>query len=205
VHIIGCWKLVHSPEPCIFNPPGLWRGYSTEKPPSSLPSRHVDLVGRSFPRPRYLASHNLHRWDATLALLSRQGPIIDQSYLDFLVRWEKQDEWSFFDLTGCPRDLLVHLFQLAELAKQSEIAASMKWLSFDMTPVLETEQKIVQWKNDIVNTEDEGEHELSDTEAERNSTNNKIVTTVLRHGDTHCSYILSASSNVLVSRNVLAL
>lgn len=77
---------------------------------------------------------------------------MDQSYKEFLVRWEKQDEWSFFDLTGCPRDLFVHLFHLAELAMQSEIALSMEWLSFNIAPVMDIEQGLIQWKN---------EHELS--------------------------------------------
>ncbi|KAL2818166.1 fungal-specific transcription factor domain-containing protein [Aspergillus cavernicola] len=87
-------------------------------------------------------------WDATLALISRQSPIIDQAYLDYLVRWEKQNEWSFFDLTGCPRDLLVHLVQLAELAKQSEIASTMKWLNFNMAPVTQIEHELIRWDND---------------------------------------------------------
>ncbi|KAE8373874.1 fungal-specific transcription factor domain-containing protein [Aspergillus bertholletiae] len=84
-------------------------------------------------------------WDATLALISRQSPIIDQSYLDFLVQWEQQDEWSFFDLTGCPRHLLVHLAQLAELANQSEIASAMQWLSFNMAPVTQIEHDLNHW------------------------------------------------------------
>lgn len=89
------------------------------------------------------------RWDAALALISRQSPIIDKAYLDFLVRWEKQDEWSFFDLTGCPRDLLVKLFQLADLAKQSETALAMKWLTFNLAPIKQIEHELIQWKNDV--------------------------------------------------------
>lgn len=65
------------------------------------------------------------------------------------MRWEKEDEWSFFDLTGCPRDLFVHLYNLAELAQQCEIALSMKWLTFNLAPVIEAEQKIEQWQNSL--------------------------------------------------------
>ncbi|KAI9927546.1 hypothetical protein MW887_003164 [Aspergillus wentii] len=89
-------------------------------------------------------------WDATLALVSRQGPIIDQAYLKFLVKWEEQDEWSFFDLTGCPGELLVHLFHLAELAKQKEMSCTMEWLTFNMTPIIAIEQKIMNWTNNHV-------------------------------------------------------
>lgn len=104
------------------------------------------------------------RWDATLALISRQSPLIDRAYLDFLIRWETQDEWSFFDLTGCPRDTLVYLVQLAELAKQSEIAANMKWLTFNMAPVTQIENELIQWHND---TEDSlGSDESFSTEEE---------------------------------------
>lgn len=85
---------------------------------------------------------------------------MSQRYLEFLVRWEKEDEWSFFDLTGCPRGLLVHLYELADLAKQREIASSMKWLSFDMTPVVEAEREIKAWMNDSMPLSDaDDDHE----------------------------------------------
>lgn len=90
---------------------------------------------------------------------------MNQAYLDFLVRWEKQDEWSFFDLTGCPRELLVHLFQLAELAKQSEIASSMKWLTFDMTLVKEIEQELGEWTNDTCSSNSPPQSHITEDEA----------------------------------------
>lgn len=92
---------------------------------------------------------------------------MDHAYLDFIVRWEKQDSWSFFDLTGCPGDLLIHLFHLAELAKQSEIALSMKWLSFNITPVIEIEEKLTQWSYNANSSVNEDVAGLSDTEMER--------------------------------------
>ncbi|KAJ5678944.1 hypothetical protein N7462_007188 [Penicillium macrosclerotiorum] len=106
-------------------------------------------------------------WDATLALISRRCPVLDPSYLEYLVRWERQDEWSFFDLTGCPRDLLVMLYNLAELARHNEIASSMKWLTFDISPVVEAEEKLTQWQNDLDPTRQEPNPALSDAEAEK--------------------------------------
>ncbi|CAG8421158.1 unnamed protein product [Penicillium salamii] len=103
-------------------------------------------------------------WDATLALISRHGPIMDKSYLKFLVEWEKQDKWSFFDLTGCPGDLIVHLFHLAELAQQSEIARSMEWLSFNISPVIAIEKKLGEWINDL--SPEENDLDLPNAEAE---------------------------------------
>lgn len=94
---------------------------------------------------------------------------MSQAYLDFLVRWGRDDEWSFFDLTGCPRDLLVNLYELADLARQKEIASSMKWLSFDMTPVHEVERNIAAWTNGSApsdNADDEHEESMSVEQAE---------------------------------------
>lgn len=64
-----------------------------------------------------------------------------------LIAKEAEDEWSFYDLTGCPGDLIAHLLDLAELAKQNEIAATTKWLKMDPTPVLHIEAAIKAWQN----------------------------------------------------------
>ncbi|KAK1143722.1 hypothetical protein N8T08_006122 [Aspergillus melleus] len=78
-------------------------------------------------------------WDATLALISRQGTVFPEAYLERLKEAEKQDKWSFYDLTGCPSELVDHIFHLAQLAQQSEIASSMTWLTFDLAPVMQIE------------------------------------------------------------------
>ncbi|KAJ5700853.1 hypothetical protein N7536_003866 [Penicillium majusculum] len=90
---------------------------------------------------------------------------MDQAYLDFLVQWEKQDGWSFFDLTGCPRQLLVHLFQLSELAKQCEVALSMKWLTFNMTPITKIEHELIGWKNDADSPSSDDDSDLTEEDA----------------------------------------
>lgn len=88
--------------------------------------------------------------------------------MEFLVRWEKEDNWSFFDLTGCPGDLVSYLFDLAELARQNEIARSMKWISFNMTPVIEIEEKLNRWNHTSSFPSTNGDIPgLPDTEIER--------------------------------------
>lgn len=87
------------------------------------------------------------RWDATLALISRQGALFPSSYFEYLVRNEEQDGWSFYDLTGCPTELLILLMRLVEMARQKELAASMEYLTFAMGPVLDAEQKLLSWEN----------------------------------------------------------
>ncbi|KAE8318357.1 fungal-specific transcription factor domain-containing protein [Aspergillus transmontanensis] len=84
-------------------------------------------------------------WDATLALVSRQGTVFSQPYLDHLIHSEKKDRWSFYDLTGCPSDLVVIIFKLAELAHQSTIASTMKWLTFNLTPIVQIEKQLRSW------------------------------------------------------------
>lgn len=85
----------------------------------------------------------------TLALVSRQGTILSRPYLEHLRRNEKEDQWSFYQLSGCPADLVVHIFTLAELAHQREIASSMAWLTFDLTPIKQIEKEIRQWKHPL--------------------------------------------------------
>ncbi|OKL56438.1 hypothetical protein UA08_08160 [Talaromyces atroroseus] len=55
--------------------------------------------------------------------------------------------WSFFDLVGCPRELIVPLMQLANLAEENEKALSMRWTRFDLTLVDEIQNSITNWKN----------------------------------------------------------
>ncbi|KAF7588342.1 hypothetical protein BBP40_005870 [Aspergillus hancockii] len=84
-------------------------------------------------------------WDATLALVSRQGTVFPQLYIDHLIRVEKKDRWSFYDLTGCPSDLVVLIFKLTELSHQNTIAFTMKWLTFDLTPIVQIESQLRSW------------------------------------------------------------
>ena len=42
------------------------------------------------------------RWDVTLALISRRGMVIDVSFFEHLVAHQCSDEWSFYEITGCP-------------------------------------------------------------------------------------------------------
>ncbi|KIX08907.1 uncharacterized protein Z518_03564 [Rhinocladiella mackenziei CBS 650.93] len=107
-------------------------------------------------------------WDATLAMISRQGMRLGSSYFQHLVRTEKEDGWSFYEITGCPTELLVHLVRLAEMARQREIAESMEFLTFDIKPVLDIEKQLLDWNHgledermlihrEIVSLEDENE------------------------------------------------
>ncbi|KAI1614983.1 fungal-specific transcription factor domain-containing protein [Exophiala viscosa] len=88
-------------------------------------------------------------WDATLAMISRQGVRLHPSYFEHLLNHELNDGWSFYELTGCPTELVVFLVRLAEMARQKELADSMQFLTFDMTVVLDIEQQLLHWKNSL--------------------------------------------------------
>lgn len=158
--------MVDPSKPCAFDATSLRWPNGADYGTCSIPSWHVDMVRDHIPTIPTGVLTISTRWDATLALISRQGPIMDHAYLDFIIQWEKQDSWSFFDLTGCPGDLLVHLFHLAELAKESEIAQSMKWLSFNLAPVMEIEEKLTRWSYNAT-FENEDISGLSNLEMER--------------------------------------
>ncbi|KIW11191.1 hypothetical protein PV08_10491 [Exophiala spinifera] len=93
-------------------------------------------------------------WDATIGLLSREGCMLPYSYLESLLALELKTSWSFFDVTGCPRELVVPLVQLAALAEENEKALSMRWTRFDMSVVDEIRQSIVNWKNVVLEYDD---------------------------------------------------
>lgn len=91
-------------------------------------------------------THN--RWDSTLALISRQGLILDPCFFNHVSQHQNSDDWSFYDLTGCPSDLVIYLVELAELANQREIAARMAWLNFDLSVVTEVKRKVLTWRSE---------------------------------------------------------
>lgn len=113
-------------------------------------------------------SNHSNRWDATLALISRQGLTFDKSYMYHLLQLEKKHTWSFFGISGCPGQLLKCVVELADLAKQAEIAASMRWLTFDLTPVLAIEQQLLEMNCALLveNTREIHEGEKSEKEEE---------------------------------------
>ncbi|KAH8196980.1 hypothetical protein TruAng_008839 [Truncatella angustata] len=94
-------------------------------------------------------------WDATIALVSRQGPILPYSYFEALLTLEDDNHWSFFSLIGCPRQLVVPLMQLARLAEENEKAASMHCARFDPTLVDEIQASIINWENPSFEFEDD--------------------------------------------------
>lgn len=91
--------------------------------------------------------------------------ILSRDYYEYLVVRESEDEWSFYDLTGCPGSLILHLLELADLAKQNEIAAMAKWLTMDMTPIHEVEAAIKSWQNPFTRNLDDNSPRSGEAES----------------------------------------
>jgi hypothetical protein len=75
--------------------------------------------------------------------------------------------WSFFDLIGCPRELILPLMQLASLAEENEKARLMRWTRFDMTLVDEIQASITGWENPGVEISDDALEEQMHQERDR--------------------------------------
>lgn len=143
VYNIRVWILVRSYWKSCSCFRSMGRPFCTKKPTNTLAGQHASLVGRLIRV--YVWQLTNARWDATLALISRQGARFPSTYFDFLVQNEEQDGWSFYDLTGCPTELLILLIRLVEMARQKELVASMEYVTFAMNPVLDVEKELMSW------------------------------------------------------------
>lgn len=101
-----------------------------------------------------------NRWDVTISMVSREDTVLPYSYFESLLRLEDTDTWSFFDITGCPRELFVRLVQLTHMAAEKEKLAEMRFASFRYDLVDEIEEAISAWKNN--ESDDMGTVEIDD-------------------------------------------
>lgn len=87
----------------------------------------------------------MNRWDATVSLLSRRPRIIPPEYFDALSDHSTQNDWTFFDLVGCPSFLVHTLVELIDLAAEYESTKGKRWTKFDHTRVSEIEDSLRNW------------------------------------------------------------
>jgi hypothetical protein len=64
-----------------------------------------------------------------------------------LARYDGIDEWSFFVLNGCPRELMMMMARLAKMASVYEQVRNMEWTTFDLQPVTKLVQELEGWQN----------------------------------------------------------
>lgn len=81
-------------------------------------------------------------------MISRTRPLLPLSYLETLMEYDDEDEWTFFELNGCPAELVMAMARLATLAVTYETVHGMEWVTFDTFPVEQITQNVQHWTND---------------------------------------------------------
>ncbi|KEF54567.1 uncharacterized protein A1O9_09009 [Exophiala aquamarina CBS 119918] len=69
-------------------------------------------------------------YDVVAALLSRCGPAFPRSYLDQLMSWQSEAEWSMLALNGLPDDMFCDMYDLAAAATHPETVTLSERSSF---------------------------------------------------------------------------
>jgi hypothetical protein len=59
-------------------------------------------------------------YDVNAALISRCGPVFPRTYLDALMAWQEDDEWSILALNGLPDGMFLDMYDVAVAASQLE-------------------------------------------------------------------------------------
>ncbi|ETI24556.1 hypothetical protein G647_03925 [Cladophialophora carrionii CBS 160.54] len=57
-------------------------------------------------------------YDVNAALISRRGPVFPRTYLDALMAWQADDEWSILALNGLPDGMFLDMYDVAVAASQ---------------------------------------------------------------------------------------
>ncbi|SLM34267.1 Zn(2)-C6 fungal-type DNA-binding domain [Lasallia pustulata] len=86
-------------------------------------------------------------WDITIGMISRRGLTFSKSYLDTILACTKEDAHRFFNLTGCPADLVVCMAKLARLASAYEHSQGSEWTALRASRVDDLEATLTAWHN----------------------------------------------------------
>lgn len=69
-------------------------------------------------------------YDSTAAMLSRCGPVFPKSYLDQLMAWQSEDEWSILALNGLPDHMFSNMHDLATAATHPDTLTAAEVFDF---------------------------------------------------------------------------
>jgi hypothetical protein len=60
-------------------------------------------------------------YDIIAALISRSGPVFPRTYLEALMTWQSESEWSVLALNGLPDDMFIDMHDLAVAASHPDL------------------------------------------------------------------------------------
>lgn len=69
-------------------------------------------------------------YDVAAALLSRCGPAFPRTYIEQLMSWQSEDEWSMLALNGLPDDMFYDMYDLSVAATHPELLTPSQIPSF---------------------------------------------------------------------------
>lgn len=104
----------------------------------------------------------------TIAIISRTQPLFGLDYLDALMEYDDREDWTFFELNGCPGELVKSMAQLAKLASTCEKVLTMEWATFSSFPVERIMDHVQKWTNDKDATVDSITETEDDPQCRRN-------------------------------------
>ncbi|CAM1511805.1 Fc.00g093180.m01.CDS01 [Cosmosporella sp. VM-42] len=55
-------------------------------------------------------------YDTIVALLSRRDPIFPQEYIEYVLSWKSESQWSLLALNGFPDSAFLHMYEIAKAA-----------------------------------------------------------------------------------------
>lgn len=84
-------------------------------------------------------------WDTTLSFISRKDLVFPLHYLQTLMQSGTEDGWTYFQLNGCPADLLMFMARFAKLA--SIYVKAEPFGCFNDTPVQQLVNEVQNWEN----------------------------------------------------------
>lgn len=84
-------------------------------------------------------------WDTTLAFISRKDLVFPLHYLQTLMQHGSEEGWTYFQLNGCPAELLMFMAQFSKLAAAYAKAEPLG--CFNDLPVRLLVGEVENWKN----------------------------------------------------------
>jgi hypothetical protein len=103
----------------------------------------------------------------SIAFIHRKLPLFPPAYLDRLLDFSSIDDWCFFELTGCPEEIIPVISRLARLAFEYEKESLSGNTTFDRFEVISVVETLKTLPNrDQISLEEPGNDESNSTDVD---------------------------------------